>query len=122
MGRNGFTLVEMFVVIVVLCTITAILLPMRAIHLKKSEEAEAKAQLVTIKESQDKHKMKHGTYTTDVTKLVNWKTSTKQYRFRVEYADRSRFRAEAIGHGKALYDSDGNVWAIDQSGTLTQVK
>jgi Tfp pilus assembly protein PilE len=117
-----FTIVEMLVTIIVLSAIVAIVLPMHAVRAGKLDLVRAKAQLVTIKESQDRYRTEHGTYTTDVTKLVNWKTSTKQYRFRVEYADRSRFRAEAIGHGEAHYDPDGPIWAIDQSGTLTQVK
>lgn len=121
MKRNGFTLVELLVSVVVLCTIAAIALPMHAIKAKRTEQMQVKTQLMTIKDSQDKYRMKHGTYTTDTTKLVNWKSGTRKYRFCLEYADRSCFKAQAIG------DVDGNdfyrdIWVIDQNGTLTQIR
>jgi hypothetical protein len=88
---------------------------------KSSEQAHAKAQLMTIKESQDRYKMEHGEYTSDTTKLANWKTGTKKYRFQVEHADKSCFTAQANGDtdNDRVYDDD--IWAIDQSGTLTQI-
>jgi prepilin-type N-terminal cleavage/methylation domain-containing protein len=122
MKRNGFTLIEMFITVVVVCVIIAIALPMHAVRVKKSEPVHVKSQLVTIKESQDKYKMEHGTYTTDITKLANWKADTKRYRFQVEYADRSRFTAQA--HGDMDNDKvyDDNIWAIDENGTLVRIK
>ena len=122
MKRNGFTLIEVFIVIFVLCTIVVIALPMNSVRAKKSERVQAKAQLMTIKESQERYKMEHGIYTTDTTKLANWKAGTKKYRFHVAYADRSRFMAQA--HGDTDYDKvyDDDIWAIDQSGTLKRVK
>jgi prepilin-type N-terminal cleavage/methylation domain-containing protein len=122
MKRNGFTLIEMLIAVVVVCIIIVIALPMHAVRAKKSELVHAKAQLMTIKESEDRYKMEHGIYTTDTTKLANWKTGTKKYRFQVEYADTSRFTAQANGDmdNDKVYDDD--VWAIDQSGKLTQMK
>jgi type IV pilus assembly protein PilE len=122
MKRNGFTLIELLVAVVVICVIIVIALPMHAVRVKKSEQVHAKAQLVTIKESEERYKMEYGAYTTDTTKLANWKTGTKKYRFQVEYADSSCFTAQAhgdVGNGK-VYNND--VWAIDQSGTLKQEK
>jgi len=89
---------------------------------KKVELIKAKAQLMTIKESQEKYKMEHGRYTTDITKLANWKNGIKRYRFQLDYADKSRFTAQAHGDmdNDKVYDDD--VWTIDQSGTLTQIK
>jgi prepilin-type N-terminal cleavage/methylation domain-containing protein len=122
MKRKGFTLIEMLVTIVVLCVILVIALPINAVRAKKSAWVHAKAQLMQIKESQDRYKMEHGAYTTDTTKLANWKAGTKKYRFQVEYADTTRFTAQA--HGDTDNDKvyDDEVWAIDQSGTLTQIK
>jgi prepilin-type N-terminal cleavage/methylation domain-containing protein len=122
MKQNGFTLIEMLIAVVVVCAIVIITLPMNAMRAKKSELVRAKAQLATIKESQDRYKMEHGAYTTDTAKLTNWKPGTKKYRFQVEYADSSRFTAQANGDtdNDKVYDDD--VWAIDQSGTLSQVK
>jgi prepilin-type N-terminal cleavage/methylation domain-containing protein len=122
MKQNGFTFIELLITVVVICVIIVIVLPMHAVRLKKSEQTHAKAQLVTIKESEERYRMEHGAYTTDTTKLANWKTSTKKYRFHVEYADSSRFTVQAHGdvdNGKVYSD---DVWAIDQSGTLKQVK
>jgi prepilin-type N-terminal cleavage/methylation domain-containing protein len=122
MKRNGFTLIEMLIAVVVVCVIIVIALPMRTIRAKKSELVYAKAQLMHIKESQDRYKMEHGMYTTDTTKLANWKPGTKKYRFQVKYADTSCFMAQANGDmdNDKVYDDD--VWAINQSGTLTKIK
>ena len=122
MKRNGFTLIEVFIVIFVLCTIVVIALPMNSVRAKKSERVQAKAQLMTIKESQDRYKMEHGEYRSDNTKLANGKMGTKKYRFQVEYADKSRFTAQA--HGDTDNDKvyNNEAWAIDQSGTVTQIK
>jgi prepilin-type N-terminal cleavage/methylation domain-containing protein len=122
MKQKGFTLIEMLVTIVVLCVILVIALPINAVRAKKLAWVHAKVQLMTIKESQDRHKMERGVYTSDTTKLANWKVGTKKYRFQVEYADKSRFTAQT--HGDTGNDKvyDNEVWAIDQSGTLTQIK
>jgi prepilin-type N-terminal cleavage/methylation domain-containing protein len=122
MERNGFTFVELLIAVVVFSVIVLIALPMHAVRMKKLEQVRAKAQLVTIKESQDKYKMENGAYTMDTAMLANWKTGTKKYRFQVEYADSSRFMAQANGDtdNDKVYDDD--IWAIDQSGTLSQVK
>ena len=121
MKRNGFTFIEMLVAIVVIFVIVLLALPMQMVRAKKSEQMNAKSQLMQIKESQEKYRMEHGSYTSDPTKLANWKTNTKRYRFQVEYADSSRFVAQAAGD----LDDDKiceNVWSIDQSGTLTKIQ
>lgn len=121
MERNGFTLIEMLIAVVVVCVIIVIALPMHAVRVKKSELVHAKVQLMTIKESEDRFKMENGSYTMDATKLANWKTGTKKYRFQVGYADTSRFTAQANGDmdNDKVYD---DIWAIDQSGMLTRIK
>jgi prepilin-type N-terminal cleavage/methylation domain-containing protein len=122
MERNGFTFVELLIAVVVFSVIVFIALPMYGVRGKKSEQVNAKVQLKKIKESQDRYKMEHGIYTTDTTKLANWKNGSKRYRFQVEYADKSRFTAQA--HGDTDNDKvyDDVIWAIDQSGTLIQIK
>jgi type IV pilus assembly protein PilE len=122
MKQKGFTLIEMLIAVVVVCVIVVIALPMHAMRVKKSELVHAKTQLMTIKESQDRYKMENGAYTTDTTKLANWKTGTKKYRFQVEYADKSCFTVQANGDmdNDKVYDDD--IWAINQSGTLTKIK
>ncbi len=113
---------ELIIAVLVLFVITVIALPMRAVQVKKTEQVRAKAQLMTIKESQERYKMEHGKYTTDTTKLAGWKAGTKKYRFDMSYADRSRFMAQA--HGDTDFDKvyDDDIWTIDQSGTLKQIK
>ncbi len=110
MKRNGFTVIEMLIAIVVFCVIVLIALPMHEVRAKKSEQVNAKVQLMLIKESEDKYKMENGTYTADTTKLANWKNNTKKYRFQVEYADSSRFVAQAAGdlNDDKIYDDD--IW------------
>lgn len=122
MERKGFTVLEMLIAIVVFCVIILIALPMHAVRAKKSEQVNAKSQLMLIKESEDRYKMENGTYTADTTKLANWKNNTKKYRFQVEYADNFRFVAQASGdlNNDKIYDDD--ILTIDQNGMLTKIK
>jgi prepilin-type N-terminal cleavage/methylation domain-containing protein len=122
MERNGFTVLEMLIAIVVFCVIILIALPMHAVRVKKSEQENAKTPLLLIKESEDRYKMENGTYTTDTTKLANWKNNTKKYCFQIEYADRSSFVVQANGdlNNDKIYDDD--IVTIDQNGTFTKIK
>jgi prepilin-type N-terminal cleavage/methylation domain-containing protein len=122
MKQKGFTVIEMLVAIVVICVIVLIALPMHGVRTKKVERVNAQAQLMVIKESEDRYRMETGGYTMDTTKLANWKNHTKKYCFQIEYADTSRFVAQANGdlNNDKIYDDE--ILRIDQSGTLTKVK
>ena len=122
MKKNGFTLIEMLITLTVLSIIVMIALPMHAMRVKKPRQAEAKTQLMIIREAQEKYKLQQGYYTADATKLSNWQPSLGRYQFKIKYADPTNFVAQANGdlNKDRVYDDD--IWTIDQNGKLAKIR
>jgi len=122
MKRNGFTLIEMLITLTVLSIIVMIALPMHAMRAKRPRQAEAKAQLMAIKEAEEKYKLQQGSYTVDTSKISNWQPSLGRYQFKIKYADSVKFVAQANGdlNNDRIYDDD--IWTIDQNGKLAKIR
>ena len=121
MKKNGFTLLEFLVGVVVICVIVMIALPMYAMRGKKTEQMRVRTQLQCVRQAEEVYRSQYGSYTTDATKLANWKQKTKKYHFKIRYASSTRFVAEANGD----LDNDrilDDTWTIDENGVLTNVK
>lgn len=117
MKKNGFTLLEVLIGVAVIFVIVLIALPMHATRVKRSELADVRTQLQCIRDAEESYRSTHGTYTSDATKLANWKQRTRKYHFSIRYADSTGFMAEANGdlNNDRVYD---DRWTIDQSGRL----
>lgn len=122
MGNKAFTVIEMLIMIGVMSAILLIALPMHAMRAKRPDQAQAKTQLFKVRDAEERHKLQYGTYTTDITRLANWKPILGRYQFRIRTADSTQFVAQAEGdlNNDKIYDDD--TWTIDQSGTLKKVK
>jgi prepilin-type N-terminal cleavage/methylation domain-containing protein len=122
MKRNGFTLIEMLITLTVLSIIVMIALPMHAMRAKRPRQAEAKVQLMAIKDAEEKYKLQQGSYTVDTSKISNWQPSLGRYQFKIKYADSVKFVAQADGdlNNDRIYDDD--IWTIDQNGKLAKIR
>jgi len=122
MGNKAFTVVEMLIMIGVISAILIIALPMYAMRAKRPDRAQARAQLCVIRDAEEGHKLHYGSYTADVTRLVNWKSILGRYQFRIRTADSTQFVAQADGdlNNDKIYDDD--TWTIDQTGDIKKVK
>ncbi len=121
MNKKGFTVLELLAGVVIVIVIVMIALPLGAIRAKKSGEKGMKTQMACIKEAEEAYKARYGTYTSDTTKLANWKPVSRKYYFSIRNANSDRFIIEA----KADLDNDkvfDDVWTIDQNGVLKNVK
>ena len=121
MNKKGFTIIELLVGTVIVIVIVLIALPLGAIRAKKQAEKGMKVQLTCVREAEESYKAKYGTYTSDATKLANWKQTSKKYHFRIRDANTDRFIAEA----KADLNNDkifDDVWTIDENGVLKNIK
>lgn len=120
-NRKGFTLLELLIGTVIVCIVVLIALPLGAIRAKRSAEHGMRIQLKYIREAEEAYRVRHGCYTSDVTKLVNWKQSTKKYFFRIRNASSTRFIAEANAdlNNDKIFD---DTWTIDENGVLTNEK
>ena len=70
--RNGFTLLEMMIVVVILGILSAVALPMYSNYVKKSRTAEAKVALGDIRIAQRMYYDSRMYYATDLS-VLNWK-------------------------------------------------
>ena len=121
MSNKGFTIIELLTGIVIVVVIVLIALPLGAIRAKKQVEKSMKAQMVCIKEAEEAYRARYGTYTSDETKLANWKQTARKYHFRIRDASVDRFVVEA----RADLDNDrvfDTIWTIDQNGVLANIK
>ena len=121
MYNKGFTIIELLTGIIIIIVIVLIALPLGAIRAKRHAEKNMKVQMVCIKEAEEAYKTKHGTYTSDETKLANWKQTARKYHFRIRDASIDGFIVEA----RADLDNDrifDTIWTIDQNGVLANIK
>ena len=70
--RNGFTLLEMMIVVVILGILSAVALPMYSNYVKKSRTAEAKVALGDIRICQRMYYDSRQYYASDLS-VLNWK-------------------------------------------------
>ncbi len=121
MDRKGFTVIELLVGVVIVIVIVLIALPLGAIRVKRQVEKGMKTQMVCIREAEEAYKAKHGTYTSDETKLADWKHTARKYHFQIRNASSDRFIAEAKAdlNNDKIYD---DIWTIDENGVLKNIK
>jgi prepilin-type N-terminal cleavage/methylation domain-containing protein len=67
--RNGFTLVELAVVIVIIGVLAAFGVPRFLKSVERSKAAEAFAYLTTVRAAQERYQARQGTYASDLTQL-----------------------------------------------------
>lgn len=119
--KEGFTIIEFLIGIVIVGLVVMIAFPLHGIRAKKTEQTTMKTQLHHIWKSEADYRSTHGTFTSDVTKLANWKPNTKKYYYAIRDAGPETFVAEAQGdlNNDKICD---DVWIIDENGTLINLR
>jgi prepilin-type N-terminal cleavage/methylation domain-containing protein len=67
--RDGFTLIELMIVVVIVGILAAIAVPRFSAMSRRAKEAEAKPMLREIVTLQERYRARDGTYTTDILEL-----------------------------------------------------
>jgi type IV pilus assembly protein PilA len=113
--RQGFTLIEIMVVVAILGVLAAIAIPnYRGLHCK-AKQSEAKVQLGSIRTAQETYWSENETYADSLNKLACRPEGDALYSFTVVSADQASFLARANG----TINNAQDVWRITEEGNLT---
>jgi len=117
---NGFTLVELMVVVAIIGVMSAIAIPSYSSYMKKARRADAKVGLQKLADKQERFYLQNNVYTTLFTATgLNTSTTSDEgyYTFSIDSADASGYQitATAIGDG----DADCMTMSLSSTGLKT---
>ena len=112
---NGFSLMEVMIVVVIIGILAALAYPTLEKYLKIARQTEAKTNLSAIYTAQKIYFTLHQSYADDINKLDLSLVQGDPYTFTME-ASKSTFKAQAEGN----IDDDAalDTWTIDQDKNL----
>ena len=117
---NGFTLIELMIVVAIIGVMSAIAFPSYNSYMNKSRRADAKVSLTKIADRQERYYLQNDTYTTDLALLKVSATSEEgYYTLAVGKADATGFEVTATAVGTQLNDVDCKTLALDSTGSKT---
>jgi type IV pilus assembly protein PilE len=121
---RGVTLLEILVVLLIVGLLAALALPTYRQHLVRVNRSEATGALYEIASAEERHYLRHGSYTRDVTAappegLGLFPDGVRHYRFSVSMAEDGQSfiaRATPVRDGGQDSDADCLVFSLDHRG------
>jgi type IV pilus assembly protein PilE len=123
MGKKGFSLMEVMIVVVIVGILAAIAIPSYTGYVKRTRRAEAITALQTVALYQEKARAESGSYQPEANLVNNYGlkpgtgtdyTPSDYYDINITNVTATTFRAYAIGKGRQAGDI---IFATDQDGT-----
>ena len=122
--QNGFSLLELLVVIVVLGLLLSIAIPNYSAYVERSRRSDARAALLEIASAQERIYFERNQYTGTVTDVWSHQVGGNAVSSEGFYAiavaltddDPNRFTATATAQGKQAGDQDCTSFSIDETG------
>lgn len=121
MKEEGFSLIELLVVVVIMAVIAIVALPAYQQKVAQARQNEAKAQLMAVWQAMEVYKLQYGVYPDTLAK-TNFSfnpmntTGRNYYTCSITAHTDTTFTATATGNIDS--DSTMDVWTIQQDGTL----
>jgi len=116
-SSNGFTLIELMIVIVIIAILAAIALPAYRGYVQRAQRADAKHALLEIQLNQEKWRANHSTYSSTLGDV--WGSGTTSldgyYTLNVSSGAASAYSATAVPTGAQTGDDCG-TFAINVNG------
>jgi type IV pilus assembly protein PilE len=116
--KNGFTLVEMLIVMIIIAILSAVAVPGYNRHVARARQGQAQQALVSLRQYEEMFRFQNGTYTNVMANLtaLGYGSGTTLYAVAVTAAAANTFTAAATGN----IDGDATVdqWTIDELGNL----
>jgi len=116
--NEGFTLIELMIVVAIIGILAAIAIPNFLNYQCKAKQSEAKQSLGTIAKSQEAYLSEYDTYTSDLDALgFAVKGDTARYSYSITSADATTFTAQA--QSTTVKSGATDTWTIDEGLNLT---
>jgi type IV pilus assembly protein PilE len=132
---NGFSLIELMVVVAIIAFLAGIMLPRYTKYFSKAKQAEVVMLLASLHTAQQLYWTEHGTYSTNLAQKVEWKPSNSEYTYGFYFPGAKEGINYFIGKTKtppkklgichanketfiARAASDSDTWSIDESRTI----
>lgn len=113
--KEGFTLIELMVVVAIIGILSAIAIPNFMRFVCKTKQIEAKKNLSILRSCEEAYKAVNDTYGSDLNNIGFSFSGTSKYTYTfISNVSSSEFTA----HTKAVIDGKDDIWTIDQNGTL----
>ncbi|MFY9397616.1 MAG: type IV pilin protein [Desulfomonilia bacterium] len=132
MGKKGFSLMEVMVVVVIVGILASVAIPSYTRYVNRTRRAEAITALQTVALYQEKARAESGSYQSEANLVNNYGlrprtgndyTPSEYYDINITDVTATTFRAYAIGKGRQATDKRSRsdaynlIFAIDQDGT-----
>jgi type IV pilus assembly protein PilE len=123
---NGFTLMELVMVVVIIGILGTLGIPIYTKTIEKSRQGEAMHWLGTLRESEERYRQENSAYTTTIGNLdidapPSSATGPNYFTYSVTTATATTFTAQATRTGyQAPSGATGYTITIDQVGTITR--
>ena len=123
-NNDGFTLVELMIVVAIIGVMSAIAYPSYTSYMNKSGRADAKVGLARIADKQERYYLQNNTYAT-TTELLGlgtppWITDEGYYSITIDDgADTSGFTATASALSGQAKDTDCKTFSLSSTGLRT---
>lgn len=120
--NQGFTLIELMIVVAIIGILTAIAAPSYTEYLREAGRRDAMVGLQTIADRQERYYLQNNTYTTVLTDLNASSTSDQGlYTFKMTSADASGFEisAAAIASEAQINDTGCTTMTLSSTGVKT---
>jgi prepilin-type N-terminal cleavage/methylation domain-containing protein len=113
---NGFSLTELLIALAIMGILAVLAVPSYTKYVVKSRQADAKTQLVAVRQAQEIYRLQYAGYTPDTSLLSGWQGTVGKYAFSIPSCTSSNFTAKASWTDGS---TEMDVWTMDDSGTLT---
>ncbi len=118
-NENGFTLIELMIVVAIIGILAAIAIPNFMNYQCKAKQAEAKSNLGNIRTMEEAYFAENDTYDVDQSKIgfALKDAAAAKYTYTITAATATGFTAQAVA--KAQTNGKNDTWTMTQTGALT---
>ena len=117
--QEGFTLIELMIVIAIIGIISAVAFPSYSSYMTKSRRADAKITLTKMADAQERWYLQNSTYTTTVADVGGATSPDGNYKMEISSADLNGYVMKATAIAAQAGDADCTSFILASTGAKT---